>query len=109
MGRTEDLEALREVTWASIDEDEELERQIRALFYFFYDILMRGANCEREILGCSFSQRGLNTMLVVKSRIGDLRQVAYATEKFPTGCVVTFGRQMLEDRVKWHLDKYAKT
>lgn len=109
MGVLEDLKLLKEVTWSKVDEDEALERELRGLFYFFYDVLLTGPNAEREITGCSFSQRGLNTLLVVKSTIGDTQQVAYVTEKFPTGCVLTFGRQRLEGRLKWHSDKYAKT
>jgi hypothetical protein len=100
---------LREVTFDSIEQDEELEREIRALYFFFYDVLMRGPNFERSIEGCSFSQRGLNTLMVLKGTCEGIPQVAYVTEKFPIGCVVTAGRLLLDGRMKWHLDKFRST
>lgn len=106
---TQKAARLRDVTWEEIDKDSSLERELRGLFYFFFDIMMRGPNSGREITGCSFSQRGLNTLLVVKSRYEDTQQVAYCTEKYPTDCVLTFGRLDLEGRLKWHMDKFSKT
>lgn len=103
------LERIRATTWSTIEEDPKLERVVRALYYFYSTILMTGPNFPVEVTGCHFSQRGLNTLLVVKANVEGTPQVAFVTEKFPTGCVVTFCRQWLEDRVKWHLDKYAKT
>lgn len=105
--REEQLEQLRAVTFESIREDARLERELRALYYFFYVIMMTGENFNIAVSGCHFSERGPNTMLVVKALVDGVPRVAFVTEKFPIGCVVTFGRQWLEDRVKWHVDKFA--
>lgn len=107
--REQELKQLREVTIESMKEDAGLERELRSVFFFFYGILMEGPNNEREITGCSFSQRGMNTLLVVKSVLGDIPQVAFVTERFPISCVTTFGRLWLDDRVTWHSDRYART
>jgi len=107
--REQELEQLRDITLEYMLEDANLERELRSVFFFFYGIMMEGPNNEREVTGCSFSQRGLNTLLVVKSVLGDIPQVAFVTEKFPIGCITTFGRQWLQDRVKWHSDKYVTT
>lgn len=109
MERSDYIKALRKLTWSSVDQDELLERELRALFYFFHEVLMRGPNLEREYTGCSFSQRGLNTLLVVKSVLGDIQQVAFVTAKYPIDCVVTFGKLDLDDKVKWHEDRFART
>ena len=107
--REEKLQALRAVTFEDMDRDPELEAELRALFFFFFDILMRGPNFDTEVTGCSFSQRGLNTLLVLKARVDGVPQVAYVTEKYPIGCVRVIGRQFLNGTVKWHLDRYAQT
>lgn len=103
------LAGLRKVTWARVDEDPELERDLRAMAFFFWAIMMEGPNSEREIIGCSFSQRGLNTLLVVKAVLGDIPQVAFCTAKYPIDCMVTFGRLWIEEMVKWHPDRYGRT
>lgn len=109
MNVQEQLKGLRKVTWEAIDQDMELERDLRALAFFFWAVLMEGPNMEREITGCSFSQRGRNTLLVVKSMLGDIPQVAFCTAKFPMDCVRAFGRLWLDDSVKWHPDRYGRT
>lgn len=109
MDTQQSLAWLRKVTWDKLAEDPSLERDLRALAFFFWSVLMEGSTQEREITGCSFSQRGLNTLLVVKGTLGDIPQVAFCTEKFPMDCVRTFGRLWIEDRVKWHPDRYGRT
>ena len=107
-GPEHDIELLKEFTAERMAEDVSIERDLRAYYYFFEFLMMRGPNFPGEITGCSFSQRGLNTLLAVKRNWNDIPQVAFVTEKYPTGCIVTFGRMHLEGRVKWHLDKFAK-
>ena len=100
---------LEELTWEEIDKDDQLMRQLRALFFFFFEILMEGPNSEREITGCSFSQRGTNTLLVIKGVHEGIPQVGYVTAKYPIDCVTVAGRLILQGQLKWHLDKFAQT
>jgi hypothetical protein len=108
-GPQHDIELLKQITQEKMADDIRLERDMRAYVYFFEFLLMTGPNLPEHFTGCSFSQRGANTLLVVKRVKDDIPQVAYVTERTPTGCIVTFGRVHLEGRLKWHPDKFART
>lgn len=106
-GTKHDLDLLKEYTWEKAVSNDKLQRDMLALLYFFDMLMMRIVDGQPAIYGCSFSQRGQHSMLVVKALVDDIPRVAYVTERTPTGCVVSFSRMWLEDRVKWHKDKYA--
>lgn len=106
-GAEHDLELLKELTWEKASSDPKAQRDMLGLLYFFGILLQRLVDGQPNVYGCSFSQKGLHSMLVVKAIVDDIPRVAYVTERTPTGCVVTFGRMWLEGRVKWHKDKYA--
>lgn len=103
------LQELREVTWSELDKDPALEQALRSAFFFFYDIMMKDVNDEYCVTGCSFSQRGLNTLLVLKAVVDGVPQVAFVTDKFPIDCVSSLGRQVRDGTLKWHLDRFAQT
>lgn len=104
-----ELELLKEWSWETVSQDEDWRAEQIALFYFFHYVLMKHSEKVLVVHGCSFSPRGLNTLLVVKATVAGIPQVAYATSRYPTGCVRAFCRLWLEERITWHPDKYAKT
>ena len=108
-GPLHDLKMLREWTWAESVPDPETERDLRALHYFHDRMLFSNLNSDWSLQGCSFSQRGNQVLLVVKSAHEGTPYVAYVTERTTTRCIRIFARQWLEGRVKWHKDKYRQT
>lgn len=108
-GPKHDLELLREYDWEKVSRNDQWKADMLALTYFFDTILHITDQNGWTVTGCSVSQRGLNTLLVVKATHDGIPLVAYCTEKFPTGCVRTFARMYLQDRVKWHPDRFAGT
>lgn len=107
--RERDIELLKAYTAERMADDSKLERDMRSCLYLFDFLLMTGPNQEEQFTGCSFSQRGMNTLLVVKKVSDSIPYVAFVTERTPMGCIATFGRVHLEGRIKWHLDKFART
>lgn len=105
-GPEHDLELLREFDWEKVAADPAWKREHLAMHYFFEVLLRLESQNSWSVDGCTFSQRGPNTLLVLKATHEDTPLVAYCTERTPTGCVVTMCRLYLEERVKWHPDKY---
>ena len=105
--KEEKLTQLRKVTWEAIDKDADLEADLRAVYFFLFEIMMCDLVNGTTVTGCSFSQRGLNTLLVLKAVRDDIPQVVFVTEKFPMDCIRTLGRLWIEDRLKWHLDRFT--
>jgi hypothetical protein len=105
-GAEHDIELLKAIDWENVAADPSWKREHLAFHYFFESILRERSQNSWTIDGCSFSQRGANVMLVVKGTHEDTPYVAFVTERTPTGCVVTFCRLWLEQRVKWHPDKF---
>jgi len=108
-GVDSDLKNLEAFEWERVSADPSWRRDMLATYFFFEVLLKKEDQNGWTFTGCSFSQRGLNTLLCVKAEREGTQLVAFITEKFPTGCVVTFGRQWLQDRVNWYPDKYPRT
>lgn len=103
-----DLERLKDIDWEKVAEDPSWKREHLAFHYFFERLLRIEDQNGWSIDGCSFSQRGLNTLLVVKATREGTPLVAFVTEKTHTGCVVAFSRLWLSERVTWHPDKFRQ-
>lgn len=107
-GPERDIELLKNFAWEDLVEDPKWRAEQLAYHYFFWTLLFLESQKSVTIDGCSFSQRGRAFLLVVRATIKGIPQVAYTTEKSPTGCVRTFCRAFLEERVKWHKDKFRQ-
>lgn len=108
-GPEHDLKVLSSINWEEVAADPTWQREHLAYHFFFESLLKVECQNGWTIEGCSFSQRGANTLLVVKATHEETPLVAYCTEKTPTGCVVAFSRAYIMDRVRWHADKFRRT
>lgn len=108
-GPQRDLELLREYDLASLLEDDQAHAELLALWYFTHRVLHTNVKLGWSFDGCSFSQRGRFCLLVVKATHEGTPLVGFTTEQTPTGCVRSFCRRWLEERVEWHADKYRQT
>lgn len=102
-----DMELLQKWQEDGSEEYQLEERDALALRYFHTRLLFSQVNPGREIHGCSFSQRGRMVLLVVKSTLEDMPQVAFVTEDTTTRCIRVFCRMWLEGRVKWYPDQFG--
>jgi len=108
-GPKSDLERLKKWDWDKVSESPEWRAEQLAFHYFFNVLMCTTDQNGWTMTGCHFSQRGLNTLLVVKAEHEGTPLVAFQTEQFPTGCVRSFCRRYLDQRVEWRKDKFAKT
>jgi len=106
MGVEEDLVLLKNRDWDKVSADPEWRRELLALDYFHNVLMCMTDQNGWSIQGCSFSEKGTNTMLCVKATEDGIPQVAFVTERFPTRCVIAFCRMWLENRVRWYPDKF---
>lgn len=105
-GPQHDLELLKDFPWERVAQDAAWKREHLAMHYFFEILLRLEDQNSWTIDGCTFSQRGPNTLLVLKATHEETPLVAFVTERTHTGCVVTCCRMWLEQRLKWHADKF---
>lgn len=108
-GPARDIELLRDFNLLERLDDQRTLADMTAWFYFQEKVIHSNVKPGWSFDGCSFSQRGLNVMLVMKATHEDTPYVAFITEQTTTGCVRTFCRLWLEERVEWYPDKYRKT
>lgn len=106
-GPEHDLALLREWDFEELCKEPRHKRDLMAIDYFMNSVLHITSQDGWTFTGCSIRQKGTNTNLTVKAELDGTPLVAFVTEKFPTGCVVTFCRMWLEGRVKWYPDRYA--
>lgn len=107
-GPKHDLELLKKVDVVARLDDEDFLRATLAWSYFASIVIHTNVKVGWSFDGCSFSQRGQMVLLVVKATHEDTPYVAFTTERTTTGCVVSFCRRWLEERVEWHKDKYRE-
>jgi len=105
-GLKHDIELLKDVDMNKLYEGPEGERDVKAMWFVWHYLSGVGTNSEPEIMGFSVSHTPRGCRLTVRADFDGIRRVAFITEPTPIGCVRTFARWVLEDRVKWHLDKF---
>lgn len=101
------LAYLRTIETTYTDQRILTETELRSLVWFFLygqNVLSEAGDTWR---GCSFRQRKTTCLLVVKGGTIDAPQVAFITDRTPTGCVLAFCKAWHNDRVKWQDDQYA--
>ena len=82
-------------------------RELEAMVWF----LVYGQNVysqvDRDWTGCTFRQGETTCLLVAKSRRQGIPEVAFCTDRNPTGCMVAFLKGWEGDTLRWYPDKYA--
>ena len=83
------------------------EEEIRALVWFLHYGQNVYSQSGRDWTGATFRQRETTCLLVAKSRLGDIPQVVFVTDRTPVGCILAFAKQWEADTLTWVPDKYA--
>jgi len=107
-GPQRDIELLQEVELERMLEDPQARANMMAWLYFGRIVIHTSVKPGWSLDGCSLSQRGPRTLLVVKATHEGTPYVAFTTEATTTGCVRSFCRRWLEERVEWRKDKYRE-
>lgn len=81
--------------------------ELRSLVWFFTYGQNVFSESGRDWKGATFRQDETTCLMVVKSDLDGIRQVAYITDRTPTGCIVSFCKKWHGDRVEWFKDKYG--
>lgn len=102
-----DLKLLKGASVRDLYSDPEGEREMRAMWFVWCYLTGVGTKSEPEIMGFTFSWRGTQCRLAVKGKVAGIPSVAFVTDRTPRGCIRTFAKWVLEDRIKWYKDKYA--
>ena len=107
-GPERDLELLKDFDLQDRLADAKELADATAWYYFSIIMIHSAVKPGWSFDGCSFSQKGNFVLLVVKATHEGTPYVAFTTEKSTTGCVRSFCRRWLEDRVEWHSDKFRQ-
>jgi hypothetical protein len=105
-GPENDLRLLNAFDLEQLMQDPDDRANVLAWYYFSLKVLCPNVKPGWSFDGCSFSQRGTMVLLVVKATHEGTPYVAFTTERTTTGCVRSFCRRWIEDRVEWHPDKF---
>lgn len=106
-GVQHDLELLKNADMCDLYSGAEGERDMRAMWFVWTALTSGKLNSVDELCGFSVSHTRRGWRLTVRAEMSGARWVAFVTEKTTIGCVRTFARWILEDRVRWHADKFA--
>ena len=101
------VEHLRQIETDMVDQRNVTELELRALVWFFEYGQNVFSQSGRDWRGATFRQDATTCLLVTKSEIHGIRQVAFITDRTPISCVVAFCKKWHADRVEWYDDKYV--
>lgn len=100
------IEYLRNIEKNGNDHRVVTDLEVRCLVWF----LLYGENVYSQVGrtwdGAVFRQNGEQCLLVAKSTIGDIPQVAFVTARTPIDCVVRFCKKWHADSIAWQPDKF---
>jgi len=106
-GLQHDLELLQRASMDNLYVGPGGERDVKMMWFVWVYLTGKGTNSEPSIESFSVRHTPRGARLTVKAMVNGIPRVAFVTEIDPTSCVRTFARWVLEDRVKWHKDKFA--
>jgi len=101
------IEYLRTISTDYVDQRVVTEQELRALVWFLNYGQNVFSQVGRDWRGCTFRQSESTCLLVVKSALGPIPQVAFVTGRTPIDCVVIFCKKWHGDTVSWVPDQYG--
>ena len=88
--------------------DGPVEPQDVSTWFYFLEYLVNLLESQGLFLrGYSFKSQGWSWLLVVKVVWRETPQVAFTTERNPTGCMRVFLRKLGDETVNWQVDRFA--
>ena len=102
-----ELERLRTVTTDCITNEYFTDRDLRLCVWFHSYLHNELLDLGGELVGYTFRQKQLLTLLVVKARFEGIQRVVFVSANSDVGCMQILFRMIRREELDWKKDKYA--